>query len=244
MVGPSTYKLLCNLITPQKPGELSYDELVQSVWKNHNPTPSEIVQRFKFNSRVRQPGESVATFLAELRALAKFCNYGDTLDSMLRDRMVCGINDLQIQKRLLAESDLTLKKATDLALGMEAAVKNAQAIQSSSIESKSSPKEGSLNKVRSAFPRKGGKGSQECYGCGNMGHTGAACKHRSTECHSCGKLGHLSKMCHSKKKKTNNSRPQKGIHTVGTDLTDDYQLYRIHSTQEGKASSNPFVFRI
>ena len=244
MVGPSTYKLLCNLITPQKPGELSYDELVQSVRKNHNPTPSEIVQRFKFNSRVRQPGESVATFLAELRALAKFCNYGDTLDSMLRDRMVCGINDLQIQKRLLAESDLTLKKATDLALGMEAAVKNAQAIQSSSIESKSSPKEGSLNKVRSAFPRKGGKGSQECYGCGNMGHTGAACKHRSTECHSCGKLGHLSKMCHSKKKKTNNSRPQKVIHTVGTDLTDDYQLYRIHSTQEGKASSNPFVLRI
>ena len=240
MVGPSTYKLLCNLITPQKPGELSYDELVQSVRKHHNPTPSEIVQRFKFNSRVRQPGESVATFLAELRALAKFCNYGDMLDSMLWDRMVCGINDLQIQKRLLAESDLTLKKATDLALGMEAAVKNAQAIQSSSTESKPSPQEGSLNKVRSAFPQKGGKGSQECYRCGNMGHTGAACKHRSTECHSCGKLGHLSKMCHSKKKKTNNSRSQKGIHTVGTDLTDDYQLYRIHLTQEGKASSNPY----
>ena len=127
MVGPSTYKLLCKLIIPKKPGKLSSDELVQSVKQHHNPTPSKIVQQFKFNSRVRQPGESVALFLAALQALARFCNYGDTLDSMLLDRMVCGISDLQIQKRLLAESarDLTLKKATDLALGIEAAVKNA-----------------------------------------------------------------------------------------------------------------------
>ena len=92
--------------------------------------------------------------------------------------MVCGISDLQIQKRLLAERDLTLKKATDLALGMEAAVKNAQTIQSSSTDSKANRQEGSLNKVRST-PRKGGKGSQ----CGTIGHTGAVCKHRSTQCH-------------------------------------------------------------
>jgi hypothetical protein len=50
MVGPSTYKLLCNLITLKKPGELLYDQLVQALRKHHNPTPSEIVQRFKFNS--------------------------------------------------------------------------------------------------------------------------------------------------------------------------------------------------
>ena len=31
---------------------------------------------------------------------------------------------------------------------------------------------------------------------------------------------------------------------MDTDLTDDYQLYRIHSTQGGKASSKPFVLRI
>ena len=37
----------------------------------------------------------------------------------------------------------------------------------------------------------------------------------------------VSKMCQRKKKKTNNLRSQKSIHTVGTGLTDDYQLYRI-----------------
>ena len=38
--------------------------------------------------------ESVAAFVTELRALAKHCNYhADSLDSLLRDRLVCGIND-------------------------------------------------------------------------------------------------------------------------------------------------------
>ena len=31
--------------------------------------------------------------IAELRALAKFYNFGDTLNLMIRDRLVCGIND-------------------------------------------------------------------------------------------------------------------------------------------------------
>lgn len=43
---------------------------------------------------------------------------------MLRDRLVCGIANVHMQKRLLAEPNLTLKKAVELALGMEAAVKN------------------------------------------------------------------------------------------------------------------------
>ena len=124
MVGPSAYKLLGNLVAPKKPGEVEYEALVKALSEHHNPVPSEIVQRFKFNSRVRNPGESVAKFTAELRSLARFCNFKDSLDDMLRDRLVCGISDVQMQKRLLAEPKLTLKKATELALSMEAASKN------------------------------------------------------------------------------------------------------------------------
>ena len=43
---------------------------------------------------------------------------------MLRDRLVCGINNHQIQKRLLAEHDLKYQKAVELALAMESASKN------------------------------------------------------------------------------------------------------------------------
>ena len=112
MVGPVVYKLLCKLITPKKLAELSYEESVAAMSKHHNPTPSEIVQRYKFSTRTRHPGKSIATFTAELHSLAKFCNFRDSLDDMLCDKLVCGIADMQIQRRLLAEMKLTLKKVT------------------------------------------------------------------------------------------------------------------------------------
>ena len=54
---------------------------------------------------VIRPGEYIWLFA---RANILFQN---TLEEMLRDRLVCGINDEQIQRRLLAESSLDFKKA-------------------------------------------------------------------------------------------------------------------------------------
>ena len=240
MVGPVAYKLLCNLITPKKPAELSYEELVAAMSKHHNPTPSEIVQRYKFNTRTRHPGESIATFTAELSLLAKFCNFGDSLDDMLRDRLVCGIADTQIQRRLLAESKLTLKKATELALGMEAAVKNAQTLQST--PSRAIAQDESLHKVQGGHRKKVQKASQPvCYQCGVTGHVAQVCKHKSSKCHSCGKVGHLQKVCRSKPKK---DIVQQGIHAVESHLTEEYQLYPIHTSQDSKSLHNPYVVEI
>ena len=73
----------------------------------------------------RHKEETRAHFVAELRALAEFCNYDETLNNMHRDRIVCGVRDKHIQQRLLAEGNLTLQKALDIALSMEHAVKNA-----------------------------------------------------------------------------------------------------------------------
>ncbi len=65
-MGPACYKLLRNLVAPAKPVDKTYKELVDTLKDNHEPRPSEIVQRCKFNSRVRQPGESVSTFVSQL----------------------------------------------------------------------------------------------------------------------------------------------------------------------------------
>ena len=68
------------------------------------------MQRFRFNSRSRKAGESVAAYVAELRRLAQYCNYGDTLDKMLRDRIVYGMNDEATQKKLLQVTDHEVSK--------------------------------------------------------------------------------------------------------------------------------------
>lgn len=135
MIGPATYALLRNLVSPDKPGDKSYEELVSLLKDHYNPTPSETVQRSRFHSRVRKPGETVATFVSELRSLAKFCNFGATLDDMLRDRIVCGINNGKIQQRLLAEKTLTLAKTIELAQGMETAAKNVKELAQQDVPS-------------------------------------------------------------------------------------------------------------
>ena len=53
VIGPRAYKQLRNLISPAKPGETSYKDLVEAMKKHFTPAPSEIIQRFHFNSRFR-----------------------------------------------------------------------------------------------------------------------------------------------------------------------------------------------
>lgn len=97
MIGPTTYALVKNLVSPAKPGDKSYDNLVKILQDHFNPIRSETVQRSRFNSCFRKQGETVATFVAELQLLTEYCNFGASLDVMIRDRLVCGINNSQVQ---------------------------------------------------------------------------------------------------------------------------------------------------
>ena len=77
------------------------------------------MERFNFNTHFHKQGESVAIYVSEFRSIAKNCNYGNTLETMLLDKIVCGVNDQIIQPRLLAVKELTFKKAMQIAQGME-----------------------------------------------------------------------------------------------------------------------------
>lgn len=98
-IGVATYSLLRNLVSPAWPKDKTYSQLTAELRKHFAPKPSEIVQRFKFNSRIQKSGESIAEYVAELRKLALHCDYKDW-EEMLRDRLVCGVNDDRIQQRL------------------------------------------------------------------------------------------------------------------------------------------------
>ena len=74
--------------------------------------------------------------MGTLRKLTTRCNFGSNLDETLRDRLVCGLNNQQIQKHLLAESKLKLSKAVDIAVAMETATRDATEIHSDLREEK------------------------------------------------------------------------------------------------------------
>ena len=48
--GPATYRLIRNLVSPKKPQEFKFAEIVELVQKHHDPKPSVIVQYYRFNS--------------------------------------------------------------------------------------------------------------------------------------------------------------------------------------------------
>ena len=71
------------------------------------------MQRFSFHSRMRTANETVIEYVAALRRIAADCNFGNQLDENLRDRLLCGVNDCAIQRRLLSESHRRLAGLLD-----------------------------------------------------------------------------------------------------------------------------------
>ena len=55
-MGEKAYKLMCSLISPAKPNDKSFGQLVQAMREHPCPPPSEIVQRYKFNSEYSKMG--------------------------------------------------------------------------------------------------------------------------------------------------------------------------------------------
>ena len=160
VIGPSAYKLLRNLVAPAKLSEMKYSELVEKMTAHQSPVPSEIVQRCKFNSRFQLETESISEFVASLRSLTEYCNYGTSLDYMIRDRLVCGVRDDNIQRRLLAEKELTLAKAMDIATSFEMAAKNVRDLQAA---------QASREKVHKMASQPGHQNkSKPCFRCGKQ----------------------------------------------------------------------------
>lgn len=80
-----------------------------------NPT----YERYKFFTRDKLASESIDTYAAVLRSLAKTCEFAGLEDSLIRDRIVTGISDNATRRRLLTTDDLTLKKCIDTCRAQE-----------------------------------------------------------------------------------------------------------------------------
>lgn len=71
-------------------------------------------ERFMFNTRNQQEGETFDKFYSELQTLVKTCDYCNTCrSSLLKDRIVIGINDSSVRTDLLKIRNLTLDKCID-----------------------------------------------------------------------------------------------------------------------------------
>ncbi|GFR63427.1 hypothetical protein ElyMa_001894800 [Elysia marginata] len=165
------------------------------------PKPLEIVERFKFHKRSQETGENVADFIAAIKRLSEHCNFGAVLQTTLRDRFVCGLRDEAIQKQLLQERDLTFEGATNLALAMEMANRDAHDLHSSADKS--------IHKIGIKTPGTGQTGTPtprnqssrpsfpSCLSCGKTNHKRSNCYFKDATCNKCHKKGHIQTVCKS-----------------------------------------------
>ena len=102
MVGFKNYALLRDLLIPAKPSDKSLDDLLETLKKHFDPTPSVLGERFNFHCHSQGNSESIAEYVAELKCLATHCSFEAYLDEALRDRFVFELKETAIQKRLLA----------------------------------------------------------------------------------------------------------------------------------------------
>ena len=130
VVGGETYGKLRSLVAPQKPGDMALADLLSQLQRHFEPRPSETVARFRFFTCCRAEGQSVQDYIAKLRKLSEHCNFGSFLSNMIRDRLICGVNADNIQTRLLSEAGLTLTRATEIAVALEAAGHDVQELKS------------------------------------------------------------------------------------------------------------------
>jgi len=127
--------------------------------------------------------------VVELKWLALKYEFGVFLEEALCDCLVCGLENVQIQKKLLAERDLTFKKALETVQSMEMANKEDYC-------DVSSPQDESVNKVSKFNNGKLSDVSGGCFRCGqHHQHQPSVCWFRAVQCFKCQRKGHVAKMC-------------------------------------------------
>ncbi len=100
-----------------------------------------IVQRFRFHSHFRKSAESISKFVAELRQLYEYCEFGvvqhdrlmwrnnDQVQVHVQVELYCQLNDDIIQCRLLIEATLSFTKVMEIAQEIESVAQHAKDIK-------------------------------------------------------------------------------------------------------------------
>ncbi|CAH1993309.1 unnamed protein product [Acanthoscelides obtectus] len=115
------YILLENLCMPQKPEETPYQDIVQLLSNYYGKTAVVWVERQKFYSASKSGNETALEWSVRLKGLARYCNFGQQLESKLTDIFVTQFNPGKVRTELFTlNENTTLNNAVEKAKIIEA----------------------------------------------------------------------------------------------------------------------------
>ena len=116
---------------------------------------------FKFFSLTQDPGESQEKFVTDLKLLGATCNFDDLKDSLVRDRIICGIQDRQLREELIRIPDLDLQRSLSICRAAELSKTRTKTLEEgeavNSLKTKRSTVRCQLTKAMTSLRPKGGK---------------------------------------------------------------------------------------
>lgn len=171
------------------------------------PKQNTVIARYKFFNCKQKEGESVDSFVTNLKNLSKDCAFETQEDSLIRDLLIIGVRDSAMKEKLLMEMELTLEKAIEYCRAKEASGKQMEMMNrtadASSVgavsainRSRSNKSQRNKNEKRSFDKRNKNKTCSKC----NSFHEYGKCPAFGKKCYNCNSLNHFSSAC--KKEKT------------------------------------------
>ena len=125
--------------------------------------------------------------------MSEYCRFGDQLDEMLRDQLVCGCRSTKLQCKLLAEHELSYDKPFKTARAAETALQEAKELNPNPENAIHFFRPGLKNPSNRNPPTM----NESCYCCGGT-HPAASCMFKAATCNYCHKQGHIASVCFKK----------------------------------------------
>ena len=134
VIGPNALDIYNTFARDAEGNEMKVDKIIEKFKAYCNPRKNITYERHVFNTRNQKAGDSIDQYVTDLRTKAKTCEFGTLCESLIRDRVVCGIMNNMLHARLLRESELTLKTAIDICRATEVSLEQAKSLTSTQEE--------------------------------------------------------------------------------------------------------------
>ncbi|KAL7296547.1 hypothetical protein TKK_0009980 [Trichogramma kaykai] len=218
-IGPAVYKTLRDLCHLELPSGMSYEALCEILRKQFSPWILVFKERKQFYEQQQRSGETITDWYSRVKKRAVHCEFGNDLETHIKDKFVTGMLDGKILDRVCEKShtdalaailETALQKEASLSKTPEDGVNNLYSQNSREHNSKNKPKQRNNTKGTSnqqhtdgaSAKQKNTDSSETCNHCGGTRHDYAKCKYKSCKWNNCSKKGHLAKVCRSKNSKT------------------------------------------
>lgn len=171
------------------------------------PKRNVIHERARFHQRIQSAGEKAEAYIRALYELSEHCEFGPNRDENIRDRLVVGIRDKELSRKLQLMEDLTLEMAVQ-EVRQEEEVKAQVSLQGGeaacSVEEvarglRKFKMESRVQRNDTEHQTRHYDRGNTCGRCGKMMHKRKElCPAVKSTCHKCNRAGHWERMCKSK----------------------------------------------